>query len=369
LRCGFDFDPEIATHCSEQIPIWRWKEKGDRVLSKKVPAMAKEALETQPKPRRDSPAAPVRNSSLLLASFLAVYVLWGSTYFAIRIGLESVPPLLLAGLRHLSIGLVFYPIFRRVSREKPTAPQWLSAGVVGILLLVCGNGTVSWAEQKVPSGITALLVATVSLWMVLVDWFRPGGSRPSSRVLAGLILGFAGMALLVGPKHFGGSERINPLGTIALVLASLAWATGSIYSRHHPSPSSPLLGVAMQTLAGGTVLLILSRVTGEFRGFHFANVTTRSWLALLYLALFGSAVGFSAYIYMLKHSTAARVATYAFVNPVVALVLGWSLGGEPLRLRTLLASVVILTAVLLVIPMPHKEPIEANETIPAPGEA
>jgi len=331
--------------------------------------MVTETLETPSRPLGESPPPLATNPSLLLASFLAVYILWGSTFFAIRIGLESVPPLLLVGLRHLSIGLVFYPIFRRVSRERPTATQWLSAAVVGILLLACGNGTVSWAEQTVPSGITALLVATVSLWMVLVDWFRPGGSRPSPRVLAGLILGFVGMALLVGPKHLGGSERINPIGATALVLASLAWATGSIYSKHHPSPRSPLLGVAMQTLVGGTVLLILSGVTGEFSGFHFANVTMRSRLALLYLALFGSAVGYSAYIYMLKHSTAARVATYAFVNPVVALLLGWSLGGEPLTLRTMLASAVILTAVLLVITMPHKDPVEADETIPAPGEA
>jgi drug/metabolite transporter (DMT)-like permease len=298
-----------------------------------------------------------------------VYLLWGATFLAIRIGLESLPPFLLVGLRHLSIALVFYPAFRRVSREKPTFAQWRTCIIVGVLLLLCGNGTVSWAEKTVPSGVTALLVATVSLWMVLIDWFRPGGTRPPPRVLAGLVLGFVGMALLVGPKHLGGSERINPAGAIALVAASLAWAFGSIYSKHHPMPSSPLLGVGMQTIAGGAALLLVSVATGELREFQFANVTTRSWLAVLYLAVFGSALGYSAYVYILKHSTAARVATYAFVNPVVALFLGWLLGGEPLSLRTLLASAVILTAVLLVITMPHKEPVEADETIPAPGEA
>jgi len=235
-------------------------------------------------------------------------------------------------------------------------------------LLLCGNGTVSWAEKVVPSGVTALLVATVSLWMVLADWLRPGGSRPVPRVLAGLVLGFAGMALLVGPKHLGG-ERVNPLGALALVLASLAWAIGSIYSKHHPIPKSAMLGVAMQMVAGGTALLITAGVSGEFRELHLTHVTLRSWLALGYLAVFGSALGFSAYIYILKHGTPARVATYAFVNPVVALFIGWLLGGEELTMRTILASAVILTAVILVITMPHKDALEADEAIPAPGEA
>ncbi|HYW67226.1 MAG TPA: EamA family transporter [Candidatus Dormibacteraeota bacterium] len=312
---------------------------------------------------------PARASSLLLASFAAVYILWGSTFFAIRIGVESIPPLVLAGLRHLSVGLVFYPVFRRVSGEKPTLRQWRTAIVTGILLLLCGNGTVSWAEKTIPSGIAALLVATVSLWMVLVDWFRPGGVRPAPRVLAGLVLGFAGMAVLAGPKHLGGAERVNPLGAFALVLASLAWAIGSIYSKHHPIPNSALLGVAMQMVAGGTALLVVAGIGGEYRDLHLAQVTLHSWLALGYLAVFGSALGFSAYVYILKHGTAARVATYAFVNPVVALFLGWLLGSEALTLRTVLASTVILTAVILVITMPHKDSIEANEAIPAPGEA
>ncbi len=206
-------------------------------MSAKIP-------EAMPKAPRKTDAAPARASSLLLVSFAAVYILWGSTFLAIRIGVESLPPLVMAGLRHSSVGLVFYPIFRRVSREKPTLTQWRTAIVTGVLLLLCGNGTVSWAEKVIPSGIAALLAATVSLWMVSADWLRPGGSRPAPRVLASLVLGFAGMALLVGPKHLGGTERVNPLGALALVLASLAWAVGSIYSKHHPIPNSAMLGVA-----------------------------------------------------------------------------------------------------------------------------
>jgi drug/metabolite transporter (DMT)-like permease len=269
----------------------------------------------------------------------------------------------------LTVGLIFYPYFRRATDEKPTLAQWRTAVITGVLLLAMGNGTVSWSEKFVPSGIAALLVATVSLWMVLIDWLRPGGHRPGPRVIAGFSLGFAGMALLVGPERIGNSDRVNPLAGFALMGASLAWALGSIYSRHHPLPRSPLLGVGMQTLCGGSVLCLAAAATGELRGFHPADVTLRCWIALLYLVIFGSALGFSAYLYILKHSTASRVATYAFVNPVVALFLGWFFAAEPLTLRTVLASGIILTAVILVITTPHQDPREAEEALPGSGEA
>jgi drug/metabolite transporter (DMT)-like permease len=314
---------------------------------------------------RDSAALRTR----VLVAFAAVYILWGSTYFFIRIGIETIPPFVLAGIRHIAIGLVFYPVFRHLSKEKPTPAQWRTTIITGLLLLLCGNGALSWAETRVPSGIASLLVATVSLWMVILDWLRPGGVRPGPRVLTGFVLGFAGIALLVGPSHLGGSERVDPVGALTLILGSLAWASGSIYSRHHPVPHSPLLGVAMQSLAGGLGLWIVAAATGELHQFHPAQVTLRSWLAVLYLFSFGSALGFSAYIYILKHSTASRVATYAFVNPVVALLLGCTLGGEALTLRTLIASGTILAAVLLVILAPQTPPAAPEEIVPCPGEA
>ncbi len=315
------------------------------------------------------PRAGAAPRTMVLVAFAAVYVLWGSTYFFIRMGVETIPPFVMAGIRHLAIGLIFYPLFRYQSKEKPTPAQWRTTIITGLLLLLCGNGALSWAETRVPSGIASLVVASVSLWMVILDWLRPGGVRPGGRVLIGFVLGFGGIALLVGPSHLGGSERVNPLGAIILVLGSLAWAAGSIYSRHHPVPHSPLLGVAMQSLAGGAGLWIVAAATGELQQFHPAQVTLRSWLAVLYLFSFGSALGFSAYIYILKHSTASRVATYAFVNPVVALFLGWSLGGEPLTLRTFIASSTILAAVLLVILAPHKPTVPTEEVVPCPGEA
>jgi drug/metabolite transporter (DMT)-like permease len=302
-------------------------------------------------------------------AFAAVYLVWGSTYLAIRIGIESFPPLILAGIRHITAGLILYPVLRWKTGIRPTAANWRTAVVTGTLLLFVGNGGVSWAEQVVPSGITALLVATVSLWLVIVDWLRPGGVRPVARVVVGLLMGFGGLALLVGPAHLGGSERVDPRGAAVLVIASLAWACGSLYSKHGGMPSSPMLGVAMQSLAGGVILLIVGLFAGEFQALHFGAISLRSWLTLAYLIVFGSGIGFSAYIYILHKSTAARVATYAFVNPVVALFLGWLIAGESITLRTVIAAAVILTAVILVITAPHRATAPVSDPVPAPGDA
>jgi len=318
--------------------------------------------------RAPGPHAPVGSRTLLLTAFAAVYLIWGSTYLAIRIGVESVPPLMLAGLRHFTVGVLLYPLLRWKTGVRPTAIHWKATAVTGCLLLLFGNGGVSWAEQTVPSGITAVLVAMVSFWLVIVDWLRPGGHRPVPKVLFGLILGFAGVALLVGPVHIGGSERVDLRGVGVLVVGCLAWACGSIYSKHGGMPSSALLGVAMQSLAGGVVLLIAALVSGEFHQFHFAAVSWRSWVALAYLIVFGSGFGFTAYLYILKKSTAARVATYALVNPVVALFLGWLVAGEVISLRTIAAAIIILTAVILVITAPHRPQERAQEPVPCAGE-
>ena len=214
--------------------------------------MSKTALDTKNTSGAPTPAQHplARTTTLVLMAFAAVYLVWGSTYLAIRIGIESFPPLILAGLRHITVGLFLYPVLRAKTGIRPTAANWRTAIVAGALLLFVGNGGVSWAEQTVPSGITALLVATVSLWLVIVDWLRPGGVKPVPRVAMGLLMGFAGLALLVGPASLGGSERVNPWGAAVLVAASLAWACGSLVSKHGGMPSSPMLGVAMQRLCG-----------------------------------------------------------------------------------------------------------------------
>ena len=332
--------------------------------------MSTAILERDPSP--SSPAvepSASRMSTLVIIAFGLVYVVWGSTYLAIRVGIESFPPLLLAGSRHLLTGLILYPILRWKTGVRPTLAHWRMSFITGFLLLFLGNGGVCLAERTVPSGVTALLVATVSLWMVLVDWLRPEGTRPGPRVVAGLLLGFGGLALLVGPKNLGGSARVDPFGVGILVIASLAWASGSVYSKHAGGPGSPLLGVAMQSLAGGVCLWIAGILSGEVGALHLGAITGRSWAALGYLIVFGSMVGFTAYIYILKKSTATRVATYAFVNPVVALFLGWLLIGEPITLRTVIAAAVILTAVLLVITAPHAAALQAKRQVIEPAEA
>jgi drug/metabolite transporter (DMT)-like permease len=285
----------------------------------------------------------------LVTAFAAVYVLWGSTYLAIRFAVATLPPFLMAGTRHLIAGAALYPLARLRSRERPTQTNWSAAALMGALLLLGGNGGVSWAEQTVPSGVAALLVATVSLWMVLLDWLRPGGVRPGGRVFVGLVLGFAGLMFLVGPSKLTGSGRVDPVGATVLLLASLSWATGSIASRRLQLPHAPLLGTAMQSLTGGGLLILFGLLSGQGTGLHWGTGSLRSLLALGYLIVFGSLLGFSAYTWLLGVAPPARVATYAYVNPVVAMLLGWGLADERPTLRTLAAAAVIIAAVVLVI--------------------
>src|SRR5437588_4436967 len=339
-------------------------------MSTTITSMETSSESRRPPASERHPQASTATTPLILAAFAAVYILWGSTYLAIRVGVETVPPLMLAGLRHFTVGSLLYPILRWKTGVRPTRAHWKTAVVTGCLLLFVGNGGVSWAEQIVPSGITALLVTMVSLWLVIVDWLRPGGHRPVPKVLLGLVLGFAGVALLVGSSHWGGSEPVDLRGVAVLAIACLAWACGSIYSKHGSMPSSALLGVAMQSVSGGVALLIAGLLSGEFHSFHLAYVAWRSWVALAYLIVFGSCIGLSAYIYILQKSTAARVATYALVNPVVALILGWLFADESISLRTVIAAVVILNAVVLVITAPHRAPSrkQAVDPFPAQGE-
>jgi drug/metabolite transporter (DMT)-like permease len=284
----------------------------------------------------------------IAAAFAAVYVLWGSTYLAIRFALDSLPPFWMASSRFLIAGTLLYAWARRRGAPAPTRVHWRSALIVGGLLLMGGNGGVVWAEQRVPSGLAALLVATVPLWMVMLDGAGRGWRRPPVQVLLGIGLGLAGVALLVGPGKFAGGHGVDPLGAGALLLGALCWATGSLYSRRAPLPASPLLGTAMEMLGGGALLAVAGLVSGEWGRLDLAAATPRSLLAVGYLVVFGSLVGFTAYVWLLRVSTPPLVATYAYVNPVVAVFLGWAFAGEPVTARTLVAAAVIVGAVVLI---------------------
>jgi drug/metabolite transporter (DMT)-like permease len=284
----------------------------------------------------------------ILLAFAAVYVLWGSTYLAIRFGVETVPPFFLAGARHLSAGLLLYLWMRLRGAARPEAVHWRSAAIVGGLMLFGGNGLVTWAERRVPSGLAALIVASVPIWMAVLEGFERR-RRPSTAVIVGLLLGLAGIALLVAPGKFGGHERVDPLGAAALLLASLCWSTGSLYSRRAKLPASILTATAMEMIAGGVWLFSAGLISGEARAFHLAAISTKSALSLGYLVIFGSLIGFTAYVWLLKVVSPARVSTYAYVNPIVAVILGSLLAGEAVTLRIAIAALVIVSAVALII--------------------
>jgi len=284
-------------------------------------------------------------------AFAAVYVIWGSTYLAIRFAIETLPPFLMAGARFLVAGAILYGWARLRGHAAPSRVQWRAALIVGGLLLAGGNGSVVWAEQRVASGLAALLVSTVPLWVVVLEWLGPPsvrGGRPGRPVVLGVAGGLLGVALLVGPGELAGGGDVDLLGSLALVGASLSWAFGSLLSRRLPLPVSPLLSTAMEMLCGGVLLLAAGVATGEPTQLGAVPISGRSLLALVYLVVFGSLVAFTAYVFLLRHVATSKVATYAYVNPVVALVLGWALAGEELSGRTLLAAVVILGSVVLI---------------------
>jgi drug/metabolite transporter (DMT)-like permease len=308
------------------------------------------------------PEKPTRSRVLL--AFAAVYVIWGSTYLAIRFAIETLPPFLMAGTRFVVAGAVLYAWAVLRGAGRPTARHWRSAAIIGGLLLLGGNGAVVWSEQRVPSGLAALLVCTVPLWMVVVPALRRGGTRPPAQVLAGVALGLTGVALLVGPGRLAGSGGVDPLGALALVTGSLLWSTGSLYARRAPLPAAPLLGAAMEMLCGGALLLVAGLLTGEAARLDLAAVSPRSALALLYLTVFGSLVAFSAYVFLLRATTPARVSTYAFVNPVVAVLLGWAFAGEPVTGRTLIAAAVIVGGVVLITLRRERPALAAHERPP-----
>ena len=283
----------------------------------------------------------------IVLAFAAVYLLWGSTYLAIRFGVETIPPFVMAGTRHLVAGLLLYGWLRARGAARPEPRHWVSAAVIGGLMLLGGNGLVTWAEQRVPSGLAALIVASVPIWMAVLAGIEKRRA-PSGFVILGLALGLAGIGLLVSPGSLGG-ERVEPLGAAALLLAALSWSVGSLASRRVPLPSSTLTAVAMEMMGGGALLWITGLSLGEGQRLHLSAISVKSALSLGYLVIFGSLLGFSAYVWLLRVTTPARVSTYAYVNPIVAVLLGTLLGGESLTLRIGLAAAGILAAVALII--------------------
>ena len=297
------------------------------------------------------------------AALLVVYVVWGSTYLAILIAVRTMPPFLMAATRFLVAGGLLYAwSIRRGDRggDRPGWKQWAAAAVVGCLLLATANGLLSWAEQRVDSGVSSLVIATVPLWMAFLDRVAYG-QRLGRWAIAGLVIGFAGAALLAGPS---GSGRIETVGALVLVGSSISWAAGSLYSRRAPLPRRPLVGASMEMLAGGALLAVLGLSLGEGR--ELGDISIGSALALIYLIALGSLVAFSAYIWLLRSAPTSLVSTYAYVNPVVAVFLGWAIENEPIGVRTLVAGAMILLAVALIV---RSRPARERDTGPVPAAA
>ncbi|MGA2445520.1 MAG: EamA family transporter [Opitutaceae bacterium] len=281
-------------------------------------------------------------------AFATIYLVWGSTYLGIRVAVETLPPFLMAGARFIVAGGVLAGWLAVTRGFRATTHQWRDNAIIGTFLLLGGNGLVAWAEQYIPSGLTALIIGSQPMMMVLTEWAWRGGHRPTVLTGAGLLLGFAGVTWLAAPWENAATGGLNPGGVTAILVGGVFWAFGSIYGRRVRKPAEPLTASALQMLCGGVALMLTAFAHGDFAGFSPAAVSARSWLAFVYLILVGSLVGFSTFVWLMKHSTPARVSTYAYVNPIVAVFLGWLILGEPITARTLAAAAVIVLSVVVI---------------------
>ncbi|MCY7377348.1 MAG: EamA family transporter [Pyrinomonadaceae bacterium] len=294
-----------------------------------------------------------RNLVLLVAAFAAVYIFWGSTYLAIKYAIETLPPFLMASARFIVAGSMLL-VWARFSKdyERPQAAHWKTSFIVGTLLLLGGNGGVVFAQHYISSSLAALLVATEPFWIVLLSWLWLKGARPNWKVALGLAIGFLGVWLLIGGQTANAADAnagsMQLLGTFAVIFSAMAWAIGSIYGIRSPVPKSSILTAGMQMFSGGLVLLLVSLMAGEFSKFNVAEVSRNSWLGLAYLIIFGSLIGYTAYSWLLKNAPPERVATYAYVNPIIAVFLGWLIAGETFTTQMLVGAGVIVGSVVLI---------------------
>jgi drug/metabolite transporter (DMT)-like permease len=292
--------------------------------------------------------APASSAHVALA-LGALYVVWGSTYLAIRVAVETIPPFTGAAVRFLIAGgLLYVATIRRgdAAADRPGRREWRDAAIIGGLLLAGGNGLLAVGEQTVPSGIAALIIATLPLWVAVLGrvFF---GVVLTRTIVAGTVIGFAGVAVLVWPA--GGSGGLDPLGVVVVLLSPVLWATGSLYSGNAHLPKRPLVGTAMQMLAGSAILFVVAVVTGDLFRVRLDEITPASLAAIAYLVLVGSLIGYTAYVWLLRVAPISLVATYAFVNPVIAVFLGWLVLAEPLEPRTLVAGAIIVLAVAVIV--------------------
>jgi drug/metabolite transporter (DMT)-like permease len=282
-------------------------------------------------------------------ALLALYIVWGSTYLGIKVAIETIPPFFHAGIRFLISGIILMVWQRAAGQQMPTRKQWVSTAIIGTLLLLGGNGLVAWAEQFIPSGVAALIIGSVPMFLVVAEALRPNGIKPNWQAIVGLLIGFAGIFILVGPAEISGSTaKLNSFGVAALLFACLFWSIGSIYSKSADLPRSSLMSTGAQMLMGSISLFIISLITGELNHWDPTSVSMRSIYGLLYLIFVGSLIGFASFGWLLQNAPISLVATYAYVNPIVAVLLGNWLAAEPLEPRIWLATAIIIGSVIFI---------------------
>ena len=296
------------------------------------------------------------SSAQTLLAFAIIYFVWGSTFLAIRVGVREIPPFLLAAMRFLIAGVVLYGWRIARGEPSPTKRQWMSAFLLALLIFVFDYGLLFWAEQRVPSGIAAVMMATIPVFMALAEILFLRTQRLTIRLSLSLLIGTGGVAVLMSRGLNLGGAPIDFYGAVALIFASMSWSTASALTRKLPLPRSKTMSSGAQMLAGGVLLAIASAVLGEFRKFHPLEVSLRAWLSLMYLILFGSIIAFTAYVWLIHHESPTKVGTYAYVNPVVAVIVGYFLGGEVLGMRTVLGTACVLTSVIVTVTTQSKKP-------------
>ena len=298
-------------------------------------------------------AARPRAWKVLLA-FAIIYFVWGSTFLAIRVGVREVPPFLLAAIRFLIAGIVLFAWARSRGAPAPTAREWRGTTILAVLIFVGDYGLVFWSERRVPSGIAAVMLAMIPVFMALSEILIAKTQRLTGRLVIALLLGIGGVAVLVNPSAAFG-DAIDTVGACALLCAAISWSIASGLSRRLPSPQVKAMSSAAQMFAGGVFLTIVAALLGEFRGFHPAAVSAKAWYALAYLIVAGSIVGFTAYVWLLHHESPTKVGTYAYVNPIVAVLVGYFLGGEAIGARTIAGTLLVLVSVVVITTDPKRQ--------------
>jgi drug/metabolite transporter (DMT)-like permease len=299
-------------------------------------------------------ATPPRAWKVLLA-FAIIYFVWGSTFLAIRVGVREVPPFLLAAIRFLIAGSVLFGWMRVKGMASPSGREWFSVIVLAVLFFVGDYGLVFWAERRVPSGITAVMMATIPVFMALSEILFLKTQRLTMRLGVALLVGIGGVLVLISRSISFGDSPIDTFGALALIVAAISWAAGSALTRKLPLPSSKAMSSGAQMSAGGVLLALTSAALGEFHGFRLQTVSLKAWLALAYLIVAGSIIAFTAYVWLIHHESPTKVGTYAYVNPVVAVLLGYFLGGEALSVRTIMGTMLVLVSVIVITTAPKKQ--------------